>query len=149
METQAVWNVPPVLPTLPADANFLELAEHCEMLASRVLEETRAHSHPLLHQQLATTLAALHPTLRDPIPPTLIDKLTTDTLPRQPPAMDTESDLLCEYCLVLNQLLAGDRLTGSQEATLKGLLYELTCFLADTITAPRWLRTSSGRCAIN
>jgi len=35
-------------------------------------------------------------------------------------------------------------MTLDVEETLKGLLYDLTCFLSDTMQAPRWLKTPQG-----
>lgn len=144
MDPTAVWNQTLPLAEIDEHADFIEIAEHCEALAATTLERVYDEKSREMYQQLHHLLMLLQPTLNDPIPDHLIARLTTTHRPASPPGMDTESDLLCEYCLTLSHLLSGDPLTREEEQSLRGLLYELTCFLADTMTAPRWLQTSGG-----
>lgn len=126
------------------DSDFVEAAKQCEHLAASALEDEDLFKQQALYQRLHQCLSQLQPTLNDPIPQEMVAQFTVSTRPQTVPAMDTESDLLCEYCIALSELLSGNRLTFSIEQTLQGLLYELTCFLSDTMLAPRWLATPEG-----
>jgi hypothetical protein len=126
------------------ESDFTVAATHCEELAASALESEHMSTQYALYKRLHECLTRLQPTLMDPIPENQIAQFTVSTLPRTRPAMDTETDLLCEYCLALSHLLSGNPLSLSVEETLQGLLYELTCFMADTMLAPRWLSTPLG-----
>lgn len=144
MDTTAVWNQTLPQAVIDEHADFIDIAEHCEALAATALERAYDEKSREQYHQLHHALTLLQPTLNDPIPAHLIARLTTGHRPASQPGMDTESDLLCEYCLTLSHLLSGESLGQEEEQSLRGLLYELTCFLADTMTAPRWLRTPEG-----
>lgn len=144
MEAPVAWTNPLLYVDIEAAADFIETATHCEKLAEEALETEHLKTQHDLYERLHECLQKLYPTLNDPIPEELVEKFTVTTPPLHPPVMDTESELLCEYCLALSKLLAGNPLSLDIEETLKGLLYELTSFLTDTMLAPRWLATADG-----
>lgn len=144
MEATAVWTHPLLYVNVEPESDFTEAATHCENLAASALEAEHMQTQHELYQRLHECLIQLQPTLIDPIPDNMIAQFTVNEMPRAQPQMDTESDLLCEYCLALSHLLSGNALSLSVEETLQGLLYELTCFLRDTMLAPRWLNTPLG-----
>lgn len=145
MESPLVWTHPQRYVSGEAETDFIAAITQCEKLAGDAMESEHQPTQYQLYQQLHDYLTAIHPTLLDPIPEALEEQFTTRTFPESMPTMDTESDLLCEYCLTLSELLSGHALDVRGEETLQGLLYELTCFLADTMRAPRWLKTPQGR----
>lgn len=144
MEAPAAWTHPLLHTELSPDMDFVEAAKQCEELVASALETEHLERQHELYQRLHECLEQLQPTLLDSIPEERMPEFTVSVLPDARPAMDTESELLCEYCLALSKLLSGNPLSFSIEETLQGLLYELTCFLADTILAPRWLTTPQG-----
>ena len=113
-------------------------------LAAGALDTEHLPTQHELYQRLHECLTQLQPTLLEPIDENQMAQFTVSTLPRTRPTMDTESELLCEYCLALSHLLSGNPLSISVEETLQGLLYELTAFMTDTMLAPRWLSTPQG-----
>lgn len=144
MESSAVWTHPLLYVDVEPVTQFCETATHCEQLAGDALETEDNQTRQELLLRLNVCLSALLPTLNDPIPEAQVEQFCTRTMPVSPPTLETESDLLCEYCLTLCKLLSGETMNIQLEETLRGLLYELTCYLADTIHAPRWLHTSAG-----
>jgi len=144
MEAPIVWTHPLLFTELELSPDFVDVATQCEELAASARESEHLETQHELYERLHACLAQLQPTLLDPIPDDRIAEFTVNVLPDHPPAMETESELLCEYCLALSQLLSGKPLSISIEETLQGLLYELTCFLSDTILAPRWINTPQG-----
>ncbi|MDX6021818.1 hypothetical protein SIL08_16200 [Scandinavium sp. V105_16] len=144
MEATAVWTHPLLFVNVEPETDFTEVAEHCENLAASALEAEHMQTQHELYQRLHECLTQLQPTLLDPIPDNLIAQFTVNEMPSTEPVMDTETELLCEYCLALSHLLSGNPLSLSVEETLQGLLYELTCFMTDTMLAPRWLNTPQG-----
>lgn len=144
MEATAVWTHPLLYVTVEPETNFAEAATHCEDLAASALESEHLNTQHQLYQRLHECLTRLQPTLLEPITEEQMPQFTVSRMPSSAPTMDTESELLCEYCLALSHLLSGNPLSLSVEETLQGLLYELTCFLADTMLAPRWLETPQG-----
>jgi hypothetical protein len=144
MEATAVWTHPLIYVDVEPEHDFVGAATHCEDLAASALESEHMSTQHELYQRLHECLIRLQPTLIDPIPENQIAQFTVDVMPRARPAMDTETELLCEYCLALSHLLSGNPLSLSVEETLQGLLYELTCFMVDTMLAPRWLSTPLG-----
>ncbi|MBB1201548.1 hypothetical protein EGM70_14765 [Enterobacteriaceae bacterium 89] len=144
MEASPVWTHPLLYVDVEPETDFIATIVHCEKLAADAMETEHTTTQHDLYQRLHQCLSALRPTLLDPIPEELEAQFTVSTLPAHPPAMETESDQLCDYCLALSELLCGKRMTLDVEETLKGLLYDLTCFLSDTMQAPRWLKTPLG-----
>lgn len=144
MEAPAVWTHPLLFTEFDPSLDFVDVATQCEELAASALESEHLETQHDLYQRLHTCLAQLQPTLLDPIPDDRMAEFTVSVLPDCRPAMETESELLCEYCLALSKLLSGQPLSIRVEETLQGLLYELTCFLSDTILAPRWINTPQG-----
>lgn len=144
MEAPAVWTHPLMYVEVEPESDFIDTIKHCENLAATALDEEDMLTQQALYQRLHQCLSLLHPTLNDPIPESLVEQFTVNVRPTTSPAMDTESDLLCEYCIALSELLSGSPRTLRIDETLQGLLYDLTSFLADTMQAPRWLNTSKG-----
>lgn len=144
MEHTAAWHFP-----LPADyidphEDFVAAAAHCEQLALTAQDTENMMTQRELYRQLNECLSQLLPVLNDPIPQGSRDAFIVDTLPAVPPNLDCDSDLLCDYCLALSELLAEGRMPLSIEETLQALLSDLIRLLAETIAAPRWLRTPDG-----
>ncbi|RNM19125.1 hypothetical protein EFS38_19080 [Dickeya undicola] len=132
--------------TVPFSAatDFTALAGHCEHFAETLIESDDPAQRLALCARLTAGLALLRPTLNQPIPPHLIESLTVDTLPAVSPCFDPDSELLCDYCLTLAQLLSGRELSLEMEQTLTGLLAELVWLFAAELKAPRWIRTADG-----
>ncbi|MCS2162813.1 hypothetical protein MUU47_17110 [Scandinavium sp. H11S7] len=144
MEAPAVWTHPLLYVDIEPQTDFAEAAAHCEKLAAGALDTEHLPTQHELYQRLHECLTQLQPMLLEPIDENQMAQFTVSTLPRSRPTMDTESELLCEYCLALSHLLSGNPLSISVEETLQGLLYELTAFMTDTMLAPRWLSTPQG-----
>lgn len=125
------------------DTDFTVLADHCEHFADALMESHHSGERRALCYRLADCLNLLHPTLNYPIPPHLIERFTFDQLPNKP-VFEPESELLCSYCLTLAQLLSKHTFNADEEKQLTGLLFELTCYFANDLRAPRWIRTSNG-----
>ncbi|EHI2137168.1 ash family protein [Salmonella enterica] len=127
-----------------AATDFTVLASHCENFAETLIETDDPALRLALCGRLAACLTLLRPTLNDPIPPHLVESLTTDTLPASSTCFDPGSELLCDYSLTLAQLLTGRALLPGMEQTLTGLLCELVWCFAAELKAPRWIRTADG-----
>ncbi|EJA8224451.1 hypothetical protein MUZ84_002891 [Salmonella enterica] len=127
-----------------AATDFTVLADHCENFAETLIESDDPALRLALCGRLAACLALLRPTLNEPIPPHLIESLTTDTLPACPTYFDPGSELLCDYSLTLARLLTGRALLPEMEQTLTGLMCELVWCFAAELKAPRWIRTADG-----
>ncbi|EDQ0198297.1 hypothetical protein CBJ87_001211 [Salmonella enterica subsp. enterica serovar Fresno] len=127
-----------------AVTDFTVLASHCENFAETLIESDDPALRLALCGRLAACLALLRPTLNDPIPPHLVESLTTNTLPASSTCFDPGSELLCDYSLTLAQLLTGKVLLPEMEQTLTGLLCELVWCFAAELRAPRWIRTADG-----
>lgn len=125
--------------TIPFSANtdFIVLAEHCERFADALMEIHHSGERQTLCYRLGDCLNLLSSTLKDPVPPHLIERFTVDQIPKKTPVFEPESELLCGYCLTLAQL-------ADEEKQLTGLLFELVCYFADELRAPRWIRTVDG-----
>ncbi|EBO4161238.1 hypothetical protein M6B09_003788 [Salmonella enterica] len=127
-----------------AAMDFTVLAEHCKQFAETLIESDDPALRLALCGRLVACLSLLRPTLTDPIPPHLVESLTTDTLPASSTHFDPGSELLCDYSLTLAQLLTGRALLPKMEQTLTGLLCELVWCFAAELKAPRWVRTIDG-----
>ena len=126
------------------DTDFTVLADHCERFADALIESHSLGERRALCDRLTDCLNLLSPTLNDPIPSHLVESLTVDQIPDTVPTFDPESELLCEYCHTLAQLLAGRTFLPEMELPLNGLLFELVCYFADELRAPRFVRTATG-----
>ncbi|ACT11918.1 MULTISPECIES: hypothetical protein [Pectobacterium] len=137
--------------TLPFSAatDFTVLAGHCENFAEILIESDDPALRLALCGRLAACLALLRPTLNQPVPRHLLESLIVDTLPAVSPCFDPDSELLCDYCFTLAQLLAGRALSPEAERILTGLLAELVWYFAAELKAPRWIRTVDGVKCIN
>ncbi|GKP13191.1 hypothetical protein [Klebsiella quasipneumoniae] len=127
-----------------AATDFTVLADHCDRFAETLLESGDPTLRLALCGRLAACLSLLRPTLNDPIPPHLIESQTIDTLPASYSRFEPGSELLCDYSLMLAQLLTGRVLLPKMERTLTGLLCDLVWYFAADLKAPRWIRTADG-----
>lgn len=132
-----------------AATDFTDLADYCNRFAETLIECHDPALKMALCGRLNTCLALLRPTLGEPIPPHLIERFTVDTLPDISPVFAPDADLLCDYCLVLAQVLNGRSLLPETETTLTGLLCELVWYFADGLKAPHWIRTANSVQAIS
>lgn len=89
-------------------------------------------------------LALLQPTLTEPVPEYLKESLTVEEIPLHVPAFEAEADQVGHYCLVLTQLIMSGSLADEAERVISDLLHDLVGYYADTLKAPRWLRTEEG-----
>lgn len=144
MATTPIQTHPLLAVPFNAATDFTVLASHCENFAETLIESDDPALRLALYGRLAACLALMRPTLNDPIPPHLIESLTVDFLPANPPRFEPGSELLCDYSLTLAQLLTGRALLPKMERTLTGLLYDLINYFAAEMKAPRWLRTADG-----
>ncbi|EAY2027463.1 hypothetical protein CIV07_10460, partial [Salmonella enterica] len=64
-----------------AAMDFTVLAEHCKQFAETLIESDDPALRLALCGRLVACLSLPRPTLTDPIPPHLVESLTTDTLP--------------------------------------------------------------------
>ncbi|MGK0702807.1 hypothetical protein ACSFCW_04825 [Yokenella regensburgei] len=133
--------------TLPFNhaTDFTELADNCEHFANVLVESTDATEKMALCGRLSACLALLHPTLHDPVPEYLHASLTVDNLPAHLPAFKPEIDQLSVWCQSLTQLLMSGSLSVRQASALEDLLHELVRYFAETLKAPRWLNTTTGK----
>lgn len=127
-----------------AATDFTVLASHCENFAETLIESHDPALKMALCGRINACLTLLQPTLLDPVPPHLIESLTVDTLPALSPRFEPECTELCDYCLALTQILAGQDFSSETEKHLTGLLYDLINYFAAEMKAPRWIRTADG-----
>jgi len=124
--------------------DFTELADRCEDFISALIGSDDPVQKMALRGRLSTCLALLEPTLLEPVPAHLVESLTVDDIPAAMPAFEPESDSLTDWCQTLLQVLMSGALAEQQERKISELLCELVSFFAQTLKAPRWLRTSEG-----
>ncbi|EAO2688100.1 hypothetical protein E2X65_23825 [Salmonella enterica] len=124
--------------------DFTTLADYCDHLTEALIETDDPTLRLVLCKRLTTCLTLLRPTLNDPIPPHLFDRLTVDTQPASTPRFEPDSEVLCDYCLALAQLLTENAPPPKMAQTLTGLLADLVWYFADDMRAPRWIRIASG-----
>lgn len=127
-----------------AATDFTVLASHCENFAETLIESHDPALKMALCGRINACLTLLQPTLLDPVPPHLIESLTVNTLPTLSPCFEPECTELCDYCLALTQILAGQSFSSETEKHLIGLLYDLINYFAAEMKAPRWVRTADG-----
>ncbi|EEN7281771.1 hypothetical protein G4034_000859 [Salmonella enterica subsp. salamae] len=144
MATTLTQTHPLLALTFSSDTDFTTLADLCEKFATTLIESHDPALRLALCKQLAACLRLLEPTLSDPVPPHLVERLTVDSLPDTYPHLDADAELLCRYSQALSQLLTERKLLPETEQILTGLLFELVCYFADELRAPRWLRTANG-----
>lgn len=101
-----------------AATDFTVLASHCENFADTLIESDDPALRLALYGRLAACLALLRPTLNEPIPPHLIESLTTDTLPASSTCFEPGSELLCDYSLTLAQRFC-ERLVLAQNVQIR------------------------------
>lgn len=139
IQTRQLLTVP-----FSAATDFTVLADYCDRFAEILIESDDPTLRLALCGRLTACPALLRPTLNDPIPLHLIKSLTVDIIPVNPPRFEPGSELLCDYSLMLAQLLTGRVLLPKMERTLTGLLCELVWYFAADLKAPRWIRTADG-----
>ncbi|MCI4239025.1 hypothetical protein [Dickeya dianthicola] len=144
MATITTQTHPLLTVSFSATTDFTVLADYCEHLAENLMESDDPALRLAFNTRLSAGLARLKPMLNQPIPTHLTERLTTDALPVAVPCFEPDSDLLCDYCLALAQLLAGRGLSLEMEHTLTGLLAELVWYFTAELKAPRWIRTANG-----
>ncbi|OFS11945.1 hypothetical protein [Hafnia sp. HMSC23F03] len=127
-----------------AATDFTVLASHCENFAETLIESHDPALKMALCGRINACLTLLQPTLLDPVPPHLFESLTVDTLPTHSPRFEPECTELCDYCLALTQILAGQDFSSETEKHLIGLLYDLINYFVAEMKAPRWVRTADG-----
>ncbi|MEX7569009.1 hypothetical protein [Enterobacter hormaechei] len=121
-----------------------ELADNCERFSEALVECHDPVQKMALCGRLCACLALLQPTLMEPVPEFLKESLTVDEIPLHVPAFEVEADQVGHYCQVLTQLIVSGSLTVEAERVISDLLYELVGYYAETLKAPRWLRTKEG-----
>lgn len=143
MATTLIETCPLLSTPLNAAMDFTVLADYREHIAESLNECDDLTFRLALCGRLSSCLGLLKSTLNDPIPDHLTESLTED-FPPDTANFNTDTELLCDYCLALSQLLAGRSLSRGMEKTLTGLLAELVWYLAAELKAPRWIRTADG-----
>lgn len=126
-----------------ASTDFTVLADCCECFAETLMECDEPAQKMALLGRMGACLALLRPTLGEPIPPHLIGQFTVETFPDVPQQFAPDADVLCDYCLSLTQLIAGQSLLPQTERVLKGLLCELVWLFAADLKAPRWANNTT------
>ena len=144
MEATAVFQLPVPTDFIDPEEDFVAAAARCERLGVAGQDTENMAAQREIYRQLGEHLSRLLPELNEPIPPACREAFTVDTRPAAPPTLNCDSDLLCEYCIALSELLAQGRMPISIEDTLQGLLGDLLRLQTDLISAPRWLRTPDG-----
>ncbi|HDR2471555.1 hypothetical protein NR352_03420 [Enterobacter soli] len=136
--------------TLPFNHSiaFTELADNCERFTDVLIDCEEPTQKMALYGRLSACLNLLQHTLLEPIPEYLKASLTVEELPSLLPAFEPECDQLARYCQEITQLLINASLPRQTEIVLEDLLRELVGYFADTLKAPRWLKTSEGTIAI-
>ncbi|MCW1828717.1 hypothetical protein OLZ31_17870 [Enterobacter asburiae] len=136
--------------TLPFNhaTDFTELADNCERFTDALTDCADPAHKMALYGRLSTCLHLLQPTLLDPVPEYLKANLTVEELPSRLPAFEPECDQLGRYCQEITQLLMNGSLPRQSAIVMEDLLCELVSYFADTLKAPRWLKTDEGTVAI-
>lgn len=136
--------------TLPFNHStaFTELADNCERFTDVLIDCEEPAQKMALYGRLSACLNLLQPTLLEPVPEYLKASLTVEELPSRLPAFEPECDQLGRYCQEITQLLMNGSLPRQTVIVLEDLLRELVGYFADTLKAPRWLKTSEGTIAI-
>jgi hypothetical protein len=129
--------------------DFTELADHCEHFAHGMADCDEPQQKMALCGRLSACLALLQPTLNDPIPDYLKASFTVEDIPAHLPAFEPDAISLAGYCQALTGLLMGGALAAETETVIAELLCELVDYFADTIKAPRWLKTGEETIALD
>lgn len=129
--------------------DFTELADNCEHFAQALAYCQDPQQKMALCGRLSACLALLQPTLNDPIPDYLKASLTVEDIPGHFPAFEPEAMQLADYCQALAGLLMGGALAAETETVIAELLCELVDYFADTVKAPRWLKTGGETIALD
>ena len=123
---------------------FTELADNCERFTDVLIDCEEPTQKMALYGRLSACLNLLQPTLLEPVPEYLKASLTVEELPSRVPVFEPEFDQLGRYCQEITQLLMNGSLPRQSEIVMEDLLCELVSYFADTLKAPRWLRTAGG-----
>ena len=129
--------------------DFIEQARACEQIASVLGESHDSARNQALCNQLHACLTQLQPGLLDPIPTSLIERFTVDTLPAESAYFDADCTELCRYCMALSAVLGKQQTDSGTERTLRDLLCHLTAYFVEGMMAPRWVRGTKGVEKIN
>jgi hypothetical protein len=140
--TQTHSSNSPLNLSFDVDTDFTVLADYCERFADTLIESNNLGQRRALCYRLSECFALLQSTINDPVPQHLVESLTVDELPETAPTFEPDSDNLCDYCQTLAQILSNHSFTAAEEKHLVGLLFELTCYFADELRAPRFVRTA-------
>lgn len=111
------------------------------------LIETHSHAEYIaLVGRLLAGFNVLRVVLEHPLPPHLIERLTVEEGQEAAPCTvsEADSDMLCDYCGALTQVLLGQQLGQGQQAQMTDLLCQLFSLLEENLTAPRFVRTKKG-----
>ncbi len=65
-------------------------------------------------------------------------------VPTRFPLFEPETDQMGRYCQLLTHLLMSKTLSDDMERVAGDLLQDLVGYFADTLKAPRWLKTEDG-----
>ncbi|WP_137903459.1 hypothetical protein [Enterobacter sp. 2VL] len=136
--------------TLPFShaTDFTELADNCERFTDALTDCVEPAHKMALYGRLSACLELLQPTLLEAIPERLKASLTVEELPSRVPVFEPECDQLGRYCQEITQLLMNGSLPRQSAIVIEDLLCELIGYFADTLKAPRWLKTDEGTVAI-
>lgn len=132
--------------TLPFSyaTDFTELADNCERFVEGLVECHDPVEKLAICARLSACLALLQPTLTEPVPQHLQASLTVETFPTRFPLFEPEPDQMGRYCQLLTHLLMSKTLSDDMERVAGDLLQDLVGYFADTLKAPRWLKTEDG-----
>lgn len=112
-------------------------------------ELVERHSHAeyiALVGRLLAGFNVLRVVLTHQLPPHLIERLTVEEGQEAAPCTvsEADSDVLCEYCCAVTQVLLGQQLGQAQQVQMTDLLSQLFSLLEENLTAPRFVRTKKG-----
>ncbi|NIF47877.1 hypothetical protein F3J28_08865 [Enterobacter sp. Ap-1006] len=111
------------------------------------LAETHSHAEYIaLVGRLQAGFNVLRVVLTHPLPQHLIERLTVEEGHAAAPCTvsEADSDVLCEYCSAVTQVLLGQQLEQAQQVQMTDLLSQLFSLLEENLTAPRFVRTKKG-----
>lgn len=125
--------------------DLLTLAPVCAELVAWLLETPDDTVRLALTGRLSLALSLLHDELEKPLTAAQRNALSTEQRQdKQPVGCFTESELTCNYCRTLTEILLRRACAGISETLIAGLLFELVNHLSDSLTAPRFYRAADG-----
>lgn len=118
----------------------------CRCWVDELIETDNHAEYIALGGRLLAGFNVLRVVLGQPLPQYLIERLTVEEGQEGAPgpAPETDSDMLCEYCAALAQVLLGQQLATDLQVQMADLLYEVFGLLEENIKAPRFVRTTRG-----